>query len=476
MGKYVRLGKNTALVFLGSAGAKLMSLFMLPFYTRWLTVADYGSVDLIGIYSGLLLGIVSCTIFDALFIFPKDQPYEKKREYFSSGIGFALMTITGMALICWLVRTLGKANEWHGFVFEYLWLIFGLLAISYVQQVTQQFIRSLDKMLVYSMTGIIQTATSILFSFLLIPRWGIEGYVSSMVLGNAIALVYSMIRSGAYRYLHIRGISRNAVCEMLRYSIPLIPNGLMWFLISSLNRPVLETCSGLTAVGLFAVAGRFPNLLNTLYLLFQQAWLISVLEEAKKPTYEQFYNKMLKLVVVVQSLMAVLLAFSGKWIIELFTTPDYHSAWQYIPLLVISVIFMNVATFVGSNFAVTRESKYYFYSTIWSGGASLLLNLALIPVFSIWGACCAALISQAIGMAMRIKHSWKSARITDLGFFFKNSIFLFGSVAICLLLQGTWIMYLCMGGMCLYFYIINYRPINRVIVYIKNHEIYNRYR
>ena len=156
------------MVFLGSAGAKLMSLFMLPFYTRWLTLADYGSVDLIGIYSGLLLGIVSCTIFDALFIFPKDQPYEKKREYFSSGIGFALMTITGMALICWLVRTLGKANEWHGFVFEYLWLIFGLLAISYVQQVTQQFIRSLDKMLVYSMTGIIQTATSILFSFLLI--------------------------------------------------------------------------------------------------------------------------------------------------------------------------------------------------------------------------------------------------------------------------------------------------------------------
>ena len=191
------------------------------------------------------------------------------------------------------------------------------------------------------------------------------------------------------------------------------------------------------------------------------------------------------------------------------TTPDYYSAWQYIPLLVISVIFMNVATFVGSNFAVTRESKYYFYSTIWSGGASLLLNLALIPMFSMWGACCAALISQAIGMAMRIKYSWKSARITDLGFFFKNSIYgligprdvgiiwerhilnsaaivpfireataksPFGSVAICLLLQGTWIMYLCMGGMCLYFYIINYRPINRIIIFIKNHEIYNRYR
>ena len=469
MGKYVRLGKNAALVFLGSAGAKLMSLFMLPFYTRWLTVADYGSVDLIGIYSGLLLGFVSCTIFDALFIFPKDQPYEKKREYFSSGIGYALMTITGMALICWLVRILGKVNEWYGFVFEYLWLIFGLLAISYVQQVTQQFIRSLDKMLVYSMTGIIQTATSILFSFLLIPRWGIEGYVSSMILGNAVAFVYSMIHSGAYRYLHIRSISRNAVYEMLRYSIPLIPNGLMWFLIGSLNRPVLEIYSGLTAVGLFAVAGRFPNLLNTLYLLFQQAWLISVLEEAKKPTYEQFYNKMLKLVVVGQSLMAVLLAFSGKWIIELFTTSDYYSAWQYIPLLVISVIFMNVATFVGSNFAVTRESKYYFYSTIWSGSASLLLNLAFIPMFSLWGACWAALISQAIGMAMRIKYSWKSVRITGWCFYAHNSLFLFGSIAVCLLLQGTWLMYGLMGAMLTYFYAINRKHIHKTIILLKQY-------
>lgn len=475
MGKYTRLSKNTALVFLGST-SKLINLLMLPLYTRWLTVDEYGSVDLIVVYSSLLLGIISCSLFDAIFIFPKDQPYEKKCEYFSSGMGFSLMTITGMSIVCGLLQILSRINEWHGFFFEYLWLIFGLIAVSYIQQMTQQFIRSIDRMLVYSITGIIQTAMSVLFSFLLIPHWGVKGYVLSMILGNVSASIYSMLHSKAYQYLHFRSISRKVTFEMLRYSVPLIPNGLMWFLIGSLNRPILEMYSGLTAVGVFAVASRFPNLLNSLYLLFQQAWFISVLEEAKKPTYQQFYNKMLKFVVIVQIFMAVLLSICCKWVIELFTTPDYYVAWKYIPLLVIGVIFMNVATFVGSNFAVTRKSKYYFYSTMWSGGASLLFNLALIPMFSIWGACWAALISQAIGMIIRIKYSWKSVKITELKFYVCNSFFLFGSVAVCLLLQSTWIIYPAMGMMLFYFYMINHRQINKAFVFIKNHEFYNRCR
>ena len=114
MGKYTRLSKNTALVFLGST-SKLINLLMLPLYTRWLTVDEYGSVDLIVVYSSLLLGIISCSLFDAIFIFPKDHPYEKKCEYFSSGMGFSLMTITGMSIVCGLLQILSRINEWHGF-------------------------------------------------------------------------------------------------------------------------------------------------------------------------------------------------------------------------------------------------------------------------------------------------------------------------------------------------------------------------
>ena len=41
------MGKNTLLMFLGNIGSKSLSFLMLPFYTSFLSVADYGTVDLI---------------------------------------------------------------------------------------------------------------------------------------------------------------------------------------------------------------------------------------------------------------------------------------------------------------------------------------------------------------------------------------------------------------------------------------------
>lgn len=469
MGTYSRLGKNTALVFLGSAGSKLMSLLMLPFYTRWLTVADYGSVDLITTYSGLLLGVVSCSIFDALFIFPKDKTFCEKCGYFSSGIAFWIAGGIVCALIVLGIKSVGETTDVRGFVYEYAWWIYGVLIVSYIQALVQQFIRSIDKMVVYSVTGIVQTASTIALSFLLIPKWGVEGYVFSIILANVTALIYSLLHSGTYRYFSLKAINMADLRAMLKYSVPLIPNGLMIFLVNSLNRPMLESYAGLASVGLFAIAGRFPNLLNTVYLLFQQAWLISVLEEAKKPGYETFYNRMLKLVVIMQTLLAVFLAFMGKWIIELFTTPDFYPAWQYIPLLVVGVIFMNVATFVGSNFAVTRESKYYFYSTVWSGAASLILNFALIPFIGIWGACWAIVLSQAVWMGMRIKYSWKMVHITGLKFYALNSIFLCAGIAVCILMQGMVWLYPAIALLLAYFVIINRKYINNATNLIKQY-------
>lgn len=468
MGRYTRLGKNTALVFIGTAGSKLMNLLMLPLYTRWLTVTDYGSTDLINTYAALMLGIISCSIFDAIFIFPKDQPKSIQKIYFSSGICFWLFGMALTAIASYAGNKIASDFHYTGFISEYLWYIYGILGISYVQNLCQQFLRAIDKMIVYSTTGIVATICTFGFSFLFVSGGGgVKGYVTAIILANSVALIYSIILGKLWKFFGIKYLSRKALIEMLKYSIPLIPNGLMWFLINAFNRPLLESYIGLAAVGIFAVAGRFPNLLNTVYLLFQQAWLISVLEEAKKPSYSEFYNKMLKIVVVGQCFLAVLLAFSAKWIIKIFTTEEFYSAWQYIPLLVVGVIFMNIATFVGSNFAVTRESRHYFYSTVWAGMASLVFNFALIPFLGLWGACWSMIISQAICMIARIKYSWKTVHITGLRLYVFNFIFLFISISVSLLIKDPVWLYPSILLLIVYFVIINWNQICNMNILIK---------
>ena len=88
MGRAKQLGKNTLLVFIGSFGAKIISFIMLPFYTRWLSVTDYGVVDMISIYQSLLTDFLTAAISTSIFIFPKGVAFHRQKEYFSSGFYF----------------------------------------------------------------------------------------------------------------------------------------------------------------------------------------------------------------------------------------------------------------------------------------------------------------------------------------------------------------------------------------------------
>lgn len=435
---------------------------MLPFYTSWLTSSDYGSVDLVTTYSGLTLGIVSCCIFDAIFLFPKDRPQEEQSRYFSSGLFFWLLSILILCGVSATIGALSNTFHWHGFVIDYIWFIVMLVSANYIQIIIQQFLRSIDKMMLFSLTGIVQTASSVIFAFILIPQNGISGYIYTLILSYIISSTFAIIFGKLYKYISISGIKFECMRDMLHYTIPMIPNGIMLFMMNSLNRPLIENWLGLASVGIFAVACKFPNLLNTFYLLFQNAWLISVVEEAGKESYIKFYNNMLKIVVAIQSILAVGLSFCSKWIIRLMTTEEYYSAWRYIPVITVGIIFMNIASFVGSNFAVTRESKYYFYSTLWSGIVSVVLNLAFIPVFGLWGACWSMIISQAICAIIRIKYSWKTVRITEQKFYFYNTVFLTFGLTIPLFIESS--ISLTLSGILLiiFYYYINRRFISEI--------------
>ena len=46
MSKYSKLLKNTAWVFCGSMGCRMLQFLLLPYLTAWLTPAEYGVKDL----------------------------------------------------------------------------------------------------------------------------------------------------------------------------------------------------------------------------------------------------------------------------------------------------------------------------------------------------------------------------------------------------------------------------------------------
>jgi O-antigen/teichoic acid export membrane protein len=407
MTKYKKLFSNTILVSIGNLGSKLIALLMLPFYTRHLSVSDFGASDTVIVYVSLLLGIVTLSIAESMFIFPKGKSKDEQSEIFSSGITFSFIvlcfSITSLIIVHYLFLSLNILQSFT----QHFWYLCSLLIAMIIQNTTQQFTRGIDKLIVYSISGIVLTGLTAALGFMIIPSRGLEGFFLSLILANLITSIYTLVHSKAFQYWNPKQIDFSKYKELIHYSIPLIPNALMWWIISSINRPLLEKQVGLEGIGILAVALKVPSAINVLFGIFMIAWQASVLEEYGKVGYKQFYRKILFTVSGFLGIIAVLISIFRADIINLIADEKFIQSAEFIPLLTASAFFAALSGLVGANFSAVKQSKYYFYSSVWGACSALILNIWLIPIYGLWGAVYAILLSQIVMFLFRQNYAHK---------------------------------------------------------------------
>ena len=78
-GKVKTLLKDTAIFALGSIGSKVIMFFLVPFYTYFLSTAEWGVSDLVYSAAQVAIPIVSIVIFDSVIrfgLFYKERPQD----------------------------------------------------------------------------------------------------------------------------------------------------------------------------------------------------------------------------------------------------------------------------------------------------------------------------------------------------------------------------------------------------------------
>jgi O-antigen/teichoic acid export membrane protein len=300
--------------------------------------------------------------------------------------------------------------------------IYLLVVALFLQTFSQQFSRSINNIKVYAISGVVLTFLTAILSLFLIPQYGLVGFFIAQILSFFISALYTFIHSKSYQYFSFKVLNFEKYRQMITYSIPLIPNAIMWWLVASLNRPLMEEYLGMHAIGLFAVAYKFPSLINILFSVFMVSWQISVIEEYQKENYEKFYNQILKLVFSLLVFCVIMLSVLGKTLIGFVADIKFFEAWQYIPILSLSSLFAAVSGFVGTNFSATRESKYYFYSSVWGALIAVVFNIILIPIWGLYGAVTAIVLSHLIMAITRVKYSWKIVKISNFYFYLLMSL------------------------------------------------------
>ena len=455
--RYKRLGKNTLLVFLGKIGSGLIGVILLPFLTRLLSTSEFGSAELINTYSTILLSVLSCCLADAIFIFPKTSSFIGKKQYFTSGICFAILIFFIAIIISFFIR------GGNGFFFSNDLLIVGLSFAMFLQSYTQQFTRSIDKMAVYSISGVIQTFFIAVFAFLLIPKLKASGYILSMIIANCIAAAFSLFASGANKFISFKAFNNKKLKSLLIYGIPLIPNSIMWWLVDGMNKPIMKSVLGLSSIGIYAVANKFPSVLNVITAAFSNAFGISVAEEYGREDFNVFFNKIFKFIFSILLLFSFIMAVFSKEIIIIFSSKSFIEAWRILPVLLLGVIFSNAAGLLGGIFMARKQSKYFFYSSLWGAVSSALCTYIFVKQWGVMGAAWATVVSFVIMFLSRLYYVWKDVNMFNTKYYV-FSILLYVLTIFVLLNISGYLKILIIFILLLFLILMN----KQLLIYLKN--------
>lgn len=397
MNRYKKLIKNTALITVGNFASKLLTFFLLPLYTAILTTAEYGVADLMTTTVNLITPFFTLIISEAVMRFALDKECDKN-QVLSIGIFVTLLGSVVMLFFSPLIRISSDLKPYYVLFILYYF-------VTALQSVLSQFVKGIERVTVYASSGVLHTMTFIAFNilFLVALKIGITGYLLSMVLSNAITVVYLILGAKLWRYIiPPKEVSRDLTRKMLQYSVPMIPNSLSWWVSNSSDKYMLTFFCGVAATGVYSVSQRIPSLFATISTIFISSWQISAIDDFGSRESIEFYSKIYRIYSTFNILTLSGLILITKPLARFLFSKSFYDGWQFVPVLLMAFLFQAMSSYLGTIYTSAKKTKMLFISTIISAMANIVLNAILIPILGAQGAAIATFVSYFIIWIIRL--------------------------------------------------------------------------
>ena len=459
MNKYWNLIKNVVVLGVGSFTSKILSVVMLPFYTHVLSEKEYGIADLVVNTANLLIPLVSLSIAEAVVRFALES-----KSYRKDALSIGILTVFGgfaVLLLCYPLMALNTK------VSDYIWLIYLYVLMAALNAIMGQFARCIGYVRLFAYSGFQNTALLVIFilTFLLGFRWGIVGYVLSTVLADFLTILFLFWVGNLKRYVQLTGLNRSLAGMMYRFSIPLIPNTLCWWIINLSDRYLITYLmeNGEAVNGLYSVAHKIPGFIVMASTVFMQAWQLSAVGEYKSSGKAKFYSNVFTTFQALVFLCSSFLLLLIQPLTRLLTSGDFYISWQFVPFLILAIAFQCFVNFFGTIYMAAKRSVVNMLTTFAGAAVNVLLNLLLIPFYGGNGAAFATFISYFIVFWIRYWDCRNLFQVRIKPFSFLWNFLLVTAQAVVLLLQLPYYFWIC-GGLLAVLLALNIRLLLRSVL------------
>lgn len=406
MSRYGRLGKNIAFITIGNFASKIMSFFMVPFYTSILTTEEFGTADLMTTTVNLIMPFFTLLISEALLRFALDKE-NSRAAVFTTGLAVFFGGSSVFLLLSPMVLCFQEIGRYY-----FLFVLYYIVTVLHT--IVAYFTRGIDKVGVYSASGVIHTLAFLLLNifFLAVVKTGVTGYLCSMIIGSVISTVCLFVGAKLYRYIRPKAFDKKMLKEMLRYSVPMIPNSLSWWISNSSDKYLLTFICGVSVTGIYSVSQRIPSLFATISTIFMGAWHISAVEDFGSEESKKFFSNVYRCYSAFNLLVVSGMICLTKFLAEILFAKDFFEGWKYVPILLIAFLFHGMSGFLGSIYTAARRTKMLFVSTLIAAVINIVFNIVLIPFVGAYGAAIATLLSYFVIWLVRLIDSRKILKIS----------------------------------------------------------------
>lgn len=409
MSRGQQLVKNTGILALGKICTQFISFFLLPLYTAYLTTEQYGIVDLLQNYVSLLIPIFFFQMDQGIFRFLIDvRKNETKKEEL---ISTALITITKQAILFIIIY--GIACLFINNNYKYFLMI--NVIISMYSGNFLQICRGLGDNLSYSLGSLITGITTVLLNiiFIVVFKLGAYGMLSATLIANFICILFIFIRKKIYKYIKLKKYSKEKRKEIWKYTIPLIPNQLSWWVVNVSDRTIITYFINIAANGIYSAANKFSTICTTFFNFFNMTWSESASMHIKDGDSSEFFSKIFNISIGLFSSLCIgiiaVMPFCFKFII---TGAGFAEAYYQIPILLTATIFNIVVSLIGSIYVALKKSNEIAKTSILAAIINIIINIIFIKKIGLFAASISTLAAYLSMSIYRYKDVQKYVKIS----------------------------------------------------------------
>lgn len=414
---------------------------IVPVYTCILTTEEYGLYSLsIALLSFLCIIFSDWIGLSGLRFFKKNQMMQNLTKYLST----LLFMLTGNLIVMFILVSMfhNQIESFFKIPILYIASILLLIIPVAVRALLFQLLRAQLKSWAYTFSTILNQILTIVLSVIFVKYCHLGAL--SMLLGMAVSItvtdVILLFQSEVLKKLDLFGkIEFKFIFPIMKYGVPIAATSLATWTINQSNKFIMNNISGFNEVGMVGVAyGLTLPLLLTIFSTITVAAIPRIynLYEDKHDVTHIISRFVGYYTAVALPLVVTMAIFSQDYVHVFSSNSNFYASFKIIPYFAFGTFFLSMTDYTTLQYHLANKTHIDFILKLISGTVCVVLNIVLIPKYSLIGVGIATLAANLLYLLLSLFIVIKGLRLHYESKIFNKIIFSaipFAIVILCML-------------------------------------------